>query len=74
MKTINNTKEQDENLYLISKITQKYDEMEDSRRGQLTDIRTIRNAIYSNNIPTVNEWNTKIQLPEIYELAQTLNW
>ena len=62
MKTINNTKEQDENLYLISKITQKYDEMEDSRRGQLTDIRTIRNAIYSNNIPTVNEWNTQITL------------
>lgn len=72
MNTIKNEQNQDENLYLVSKITQKYDEMEDARRGQLTDIRTIRNAIYSNNIPTVNEWNTKIQLPEIYELAQTL--
>lgn len=29
MNTIQNKKNQDENLYLISKITQKYDEMED---------------------------------------------
>lgn len=72
MNTIQNKKNQDENLYLISKITQKYDEMEDARRGQLSDLQTIRNAIYKNNVPTVNGWNTKIQLPEIYELAQTL--
>lgn len=70
MKTNNNL--QDEILYLTQKITQKYDEMEDSRRGQINDINLIKNAIYNSSIPAINEWNTKIQLPEIYELAQTL--
>lgn len=63
---------QDEMLYLTAKITQKYDDLEDARRGQLSDLRLIKNAIYGNNIPNINEWNTKIQLPDIYELAQTL--
>lgn len=72
MKTIEQKNKQNQDLYLISKITQKYDDMENARRGQLTDIQTIRNEIYSNNPTGVNEWNTKIQLPEIYELAQTL--
>lgn len=72
MKTIEQKNKQNQDLYLISKITQKYDDMENARRGQLTDIQTIRNEIYSSNPTGVNEWNTKIQLPEIYELAQTL--
>lgn len=72
MKTKNNQTKEDKMLYLTKKITQKYDNLEDSRRGQLEDIRLIKNAVYKNNVPAVNEWNTKIQLPDIYELAQTL--
>lgn len=65
-------KKEDKMLYLTNKITTKYDSLEDSRRGQLTDIQLIKNAIYNNQVPPVNEWNTNIKLPEIYELAQTL--
>lgn len=72
MKTIQKQNKTDKMLYLTAKITKKYDDLEESRRGQLSDIQLIQNAIYKHTIPPVNEWNTKIQLPEIYELAQTL--
>ena len=72
MKTIKKQEKADKMQELTALITKKYDDMEESRRGQLSDIRLIKNAIYSNNIPSVNEWHTKIQLPDIYELAQTL--
>ena len=72
MKTIKKQEKIDKMQELTALITQKYDDMEDARRGQLSDIRLIKNAIYSNNVPSVNEWHTKIQLPDIYELAQTL--
>lgn len=67
-----NSEKEDNLLYLTNSITQKYEKMEMSRRGQLSDISLIKNAIYNTNIPSVNEWDTKIQLPDIYELAQTL--
>lgn len=71
-KTIKKDNQTDKMSYLTSVITKKYEDMETSRRSQLNDIRLIKNAIYSNNVPSVNEWHTKIQLPDIYELAQTL--
>ena len=64
-------KQEDEHL-LVSSIVAKYDAFEDSRISQLTDIKAIRDAIYDSTIPKVNAWGSRIQLPEIYELAQTL--
>ena len=61
-----------ENIYLVKQISNKYDEYESARSLQLSDIRIVRDAIYSKKLPNVNDWNTKLELPDIYELAQTL--
>ncbi len=61
-----------ENIYLVKQISNMYDEFESARSLQLSDIRIVRDAIYSKKLPNVNDWNTKLDLPEIYELAQTL--
>ncbi len=66
--TINYIEEQ----YLTSNIVQKYDYYENDRSAQLSDNRLVRYAIYDSDIPKVNAWDCKIQLPDIYELAQTL--
>lgn len=57
---------------LMDDIIQKYDYYEDNRSSQLSDNRLIKYAIYNSDIPKVNAWDCKIELPEIYELAQTL--
>lgn len=62
----------EEELFLAQKIPQKYDQLEDSRLGQLDDIKLVRSTIYNNQIPQINGWDSKIELPDIYELAQTL--
>lgn len=62
----------DEELLLVQKIPKKYDDFEDGRREQLDDIKLLRDAIYKNQIPAINGWDSKIELPDIYELAQTL--
>jgi hypothetical protein len=56
----------------VQKIPQKYDEFEDDRREQLSDIKAVRDSIYTNCVPQINGWDSKIELPDIYELAQTL--
>lgn len=61
----------DEQL-LINNIIEKYDYYDEMRGTQLSDNRLVRYAIYNSDIPKVNSWDCKIQLPEIYELAQTL--
>lgn len=61
-----------EELLLVQKIPQKYDDLEDDRASQLDDIRLVRNTIYTNQIPKINAWDSNIELPDIYELAQTL--
>lgn len=66
------TLEADEELLLIQKIPQKYDELENDRSEQLEDIKILRDTIYNNQIPQINGWDSKIELPDIYELAQTL--
>lgn len=58
--------------YLLGLVTQKYDKFEESRSPQLSDNRLIKYAIYNSTIPKVNAWDCKVQLPDIYELAQTL--
>lgn len=62
----------DDEVLLIQKIPQKYDEFEDTRLEQINDIKLLRDTIYNNQIPQINGWNSKIELPDIYELAQTL--
>lgn len=62
----------DEEDLLVQKIPQKYDKLEDDRLEQLNDIKTLRETIYNNQIPQINGWDSKIELPDIYELAQTL--
>ena len=57
---------------LMSNIVKKYDYYNDMRTSQRTDNRMISYAIYNASVSGVNDWNCKIQLPEIYELAQTL--
>lgn len=59
-------------LFLVGNITKKYDEFEDSRSQQINDIKMVRDAVYNSDIPKVNGWDNKIELPDIYELAQTL--
>lgn len=57
---------------LMNNIIAKYDYYNDMRSTQRADNRMISYAIYNASVPGVNDWNCKIQLPEIYELAQTL--
>ncbi len=64
-------KKEDEHI-LAAAITEKYDKFEESRMTQLRDIKAVREAIYDCTIPKINDWASKMQLPEIYELAQTL--
>jgi len=73
MKTSTTTELSFENqIYLAKTIPAKFDELETKRQSQLADLRLIREAIYQPQIPTTNAWNVQIELPEIYELAQTL--
>ena len=61
-----------EEQFLLGNIIKKYDYYEDARSSQLSDNRLVKYAIYDTDIPKVNAWDCHIQLPDIYELAQTL--
>lgn len=62
----------EDEILLVNEISEKYDRYEDYRMQQLTDIKLVRDAIYNPAIQNVNGWGSKIELPDIYELAQTL--
>ena len=62
----------EEEILLATKIANKYDKFEEARISQISDIKAVRDAIYGATIPQINAWGSKMQLPEIYELAQTL--
>lgn len=64
-------KPEDEHM-LTAEICRKYDDFEDLRNEQLSDIKLVRNAVYNTHLQGQNGWNSKIALPDIYELAQTL--
>ena len=68
---LNQINEQEE-ANLVRTICKKYDEYENRRSTQLSDIKMVRNAIYDMDIPVRNDWNTLMTLPDIYELSQTL--
>lgn len=61
-----------EEQFLMSNIISKYDYYENERSSQLNDNRLVKYAIYNSDIPAVNAWDCRIQLPDIYELSQTL--
>ena len=63
---------ENEERFLISNISEKFDRFNDQRNSQLTDIKLVRDAIYNSQLPRANAWDSKIELPDIYELAQTL--
>lgn len=62
----------DEEVKLAQKIPEKYDNLETERQEQLDDIKLLRETIYKNQTPNLNGWDSKIELPDLYELAQTL--
>ena len=62
----------EDEILLVNEISEKYDRYEDYRMQQLTDIKLVRDAIYNPASQNVNGWGSKIELPDIYELAQTL--
>lgn len=66
-----NLAENDEK-FLVSCITEKFDRFDSERSSQLTDIKLVRDAIYNSDIPKINGWDNRVVLPDIYELAQTL--
>jgi len=61
-----------EESYLVDRITKKFDNYEGVRSSQLTDLLSVREAIYDNKMPLSGAWASKVELPNIYELAQTL--
>ena len=58
--------------FLVSSIAEKYDKFDEQRSSQLSDIKLIRDAIFNTDVPRINGWDNRIELPDIYELAQTL--
>lgn len=57
---------------LARDIIQKFDKYDDMRAAQLSDNKIMQDAIYNTDIPKINGWDNKVELPDIYELAQTL--
>jgi len=58
--------------YLLGYVVDRYENCENARSSQLSDNRLIKYAIYNSTIPKINAWDCRVQLPDIYELAQTL--
>lgn len=72
LKTDKKTLDYIEEQFLLGNIIKKYDYYENARSTQLADNRLVKYAIYDSDIPKLNAWDCHIQLPDIYELAQTL--
>lgn len=68
---LQNIDETDEK-FLVGSVSEKFDRFNYERDSQLADIKLVRDAIYSSDIPKVNGWDNMVELPDIYELAQTL--
>ena len=68
---LQNIDETDEK-FLVGSVSEKFDRFNYERASQLADIKLVRDAIYSSDIPKVNGWDNMVELPDIYELAQTL--
>ena len=58
--------------FLVDRITKKFDNYESIRSSQLADLVAVRSAIYDLKTPYQGVWASKIDLPNVYEVAQTL--
>lgn len=61
-----------EESYLVDRITKKFDNYEGVRSSQIADLAAVRNSIYEIKSPIYGAWNSRVDLPNMYELAQTL--
>lgn len=61
-----------EESHLVDRITRKFDNYESARSLQIADIAAVRNSIYEIKSPVHGAWDSKVDLPNMYELAQTL--
>ncbi|MDD3325372.1 MAG: hypothetical protein PHN38_09670, partial [Sulfurospirillaceae bacterium] len=58
--------------FIAKKIAADFDKFEDARATQLDDIKNVKNEIYTKNKASSTSWASQINLPDIYEAAQTL--
>lgn len=61
-----------EESHLVDRITRKFDNYESTRSSQIADLAAVRNSIYEIKSPVHGAWDSKVDLPNMYELAQTL--
>ena len=61
-----------EESHLVDRITRKFDNYDSTRSSQISDLAAVRNAIYEIKSPVRGAWDSKVDLPNMYELAQTL--
>lgn len=61
-----------EENHLVERITRKFDNYESIRSSQIADLAAVRNSIYEVKSPVHGAWDSKVDLPNMYELAQTL--
>lgn len=61
-----------EESHLVDRITRKFDNYESARSSQIADLAAVRNSIYEIKSPVHGAWDSKVDLPNMYELAQTL--
>lgn len=61
-----------EESHLVDRITRKFDNYEGARSSQIADLAAVRNSIYEIKSPVHGAWDSKVDLPNMYELAQTL--
>ena len=55
--------EPEQEILLARDISDRYDKYDEMRAAQLSDNRLMREAIYTNEIPKVNGWDNKVELP-----------
>lgn len=58
--------------FCAEKISSLFEDLEKDRSEQLCDLEMIKNEIYCKNKPATNSWNAHVNIPDIYEIAQTL--
>lgn len=64
---------QNEEKFLISKIVDMFEKFDFARQKQLRMIDNVKNAIYNEGLPNSQKsWHSRVELPDVYELAQTL--
>ena len=59
--------------FLVEKIVNMFEKFDNARQKQIKMIDNIKNAIYNEGLPTSQKsWQSRVELPDVYELAQTL--